>query len=148
MKSVKENISEKYQIDGTAYLPIVSDYFGTSCALDILLLRRDLGTVLVSGDLDGRVKTLIDALAIPVHGEKTKSKPKEDPNPFYCLMESDKLVSEIKIVADHLFATPSQVVEDPRKTPQGEYVTSSNHVCAVIHAKIYGDMQDFENKLT
>lgn len=88
MKGVREKIASKYQLDGKCYLPLVSNYFESTCSLDILLLRRNLKTIIVSGDLDGRIKTLIDALSIPVHGEKTGTL-RQDPNPFYCLMEDD-----------------------------------------------------------
>lgn len=57
------------------------------------------------------------------------------------------MISELRVVADHLLPAPEQVIEHPEKTPWDEYKTSENHVYAVIHAKINVDMQDFENKL-
>jgi hypothetical protein len=118
------------------YLPLVCDENGLSCSLEILLLRRDLGTVLVSGDLDGRVKTLIDALTIPVIGEAAEE---GDEDPLYCLMSDDKLVYEVKVRADHLFAEPDQCIESPKMTPSGEYKISTNHVIAVVSVTTKGD---------
>src|SRR5687767_13098704 len=66
-----EELANKHSLGGKRYLPIVRRKFDLHCKLDILLLRRDLGTILSSGDLDNRIKTLIDALRIPL-GENTQ----------------------------------------------------------------------------
>lgn len=115
------------------FLPLVKSPM--YCSLDILLLRRDSNRILVSGDLDGRIKTLIDALAFPNVSENTETDQPE-PKLIYCLMKDDSLVSEVRVVADHLFASPEQVIESPRITPAGEYAESNNHVLAVIDVKI------------
>src|SRR5262245_35492988 len=137
------NITELVEIYGRAgkhFVPLVCDENSITCSLDILLLRRDLGTVLVSGDLDGRIKTLIDALTIPNRGLKKEDLEDGEEDPMYCLMSDDKLISEVKVTADYLFADPEQVIEHPRVTPSNEYAISTNHVLAVINVKTRGGM--------
>jgi hypothetical protein len=74
-----------------------------SCALDILLLRREQPgrIVLQSGDIDNRVKTLFDGLRMPASADEAGA---IDPtaNPFFCLLESDTLIDEVHVVTDML----------------------------------------------
>jgi hypothetical protein len=114
------------------YLPIVTDDLALVCKLDILLLSRDLIGVLRTGDLDNRIKTLLDALRIPKVGENSDG----DEDPLYCLMQDDKLVSELRVTADLLLAEPEQVIESPRLNKFGEASTSPNHVLAVINVAV------------
>ncbi len=129
-------LMETYKRGGKRYLPLICPDNNLTCSLEILLLRRDLGSVLVSGDLDGRIKTLIDALAIPVIGEYAEE---GDEDPLFCLMSDDKLVSEIKVTADHLFAEPDQIIENPKTGLAGEPTVNKNHVLCVIGIKTKGD---------
>jgi hypothetical protein len=131
----KHELIQTYTHGGKSYLPIVCMENKVTCGIEILLLRRDLSAVLVSGDLDGRVKTLIDALRIPKIGEDTAD---DDPSPLHCLLSDDSLISEVKVTADHLLASPEQVIEHPKTTPDGEYKASTNHVLAVINVKTRG----------
>lgn len=136
-----DDMANRYALNGKRYLPIVSEELALTCELDILMLRRDLGTVLASGDLDNRIKTLLDALRLPKHGENSDG----DEDPLYCLLEDDKLVSQLRVIGDHLFAEPEQVIENPKVTPFDEYAASKNHVCAIIHAKIHRIRSTFGN---
>jgi hypothetical protein len=63
-----------------------------------------------------------------------------DEDPLYCLMSDDQLISEVKVIADHLFVNPEQVIENPTLTPAGEYTMSTNHVLAIIDVKTRGGM--------
>jgi hypothetical protein len=115
------------------YLPIVSADLCLICKLDILLLSRDLtGIVGKTGDLDNRIKTLLDALRFPRVGENSEG----DEDPLYCLMQDDKLISQLTVTADLLLAEPEQVVENPRINLRGEATTSTNHVFAVINVAV------------
>jgi hypothetical protein len=127
-----DELANTYHYGSQRFVPIVCDALSLCCELEILLLRRDLGTILASGDLDNRIKTLIDALRIPVSNEYHEG----PENPLYCLMQDDKLIYELKVVGDHLLANPEQVIEHPRVTPSGEYTINTNHVCAVIKVHI------------
>jgi hypothetical protein len=83
------------------YLPIVCSEFSTISELNILFLRPEKpGNVF--GDIDNRIKTLIDSLRIPKNSEIPKGdSPKENENPFYCLLEDDSLVSRFSVSTDH-----------------------------------------------
>ncbi len=77
---------------------IISSRLHTTATLDITLLRPEQpGTVLTqSGDIDNRLKTLLDALTIPQHLPKHFS-PTAGQTPFFCLLEDDALVTGISI---------------------------------------------------
>ncbi len=74
------------------------------------MLRYDsIDSVLWSGDLDNRVKTIIDALGIPVEGEKYNERSSAQGNdPIYCLMEDDKLVTKLNVESDRLLCPLSE----------------------------------------
>ena len=55
------------------------------------------------GDIDNRIKTLIDALRIPSGGEiPDEWVPDEGDTPLFCLLEDDKLVSAFSVTTDRL----------------------------------------------
>ena len=57
-----------------------------------------------AGDLDNRLKTLLDALRAPKNcGEIPKnSTPSEYESPFFCLLEDDALISGLSVTTDRL----------------------------------------------
>jgi hypothetical protein len=110
---------------GFRLLPLVCNYFDSVCALDILFLRRDKPGDLVTsgGDIDNRLKVLLDALRIPQsQAEIAGATPGQDEDPFCCLLEDDKLVTELHVTTDQLFTPP--------KEDEGE-----NDVHLIIHVK-------------
>lgn len=78
------------------------------CSLEVLILRRDEPHALINaaGDVDGRVKTLLDALQVPRQCSEVgeHAKPEADENPFYVLMEDDRLIYELNVTTDTLLA--------------------------------------------
>lgn len=90
---------------GFRFAPLVVQRLDLFCSLDILFLRRENPGDLLSqsGDLDNRLKTLLDALRVPKDGSEINAKPSHEEDPFYCLLEDDSLVSEIHITTDRLF---------------------------------------------
>jgi hypothetical protein len=61
-----EVVAENYRMFNYAFVPLVTEDLMLSCALDVLFLRRDPpGSVVQSGDIDNRLKTLLDAFRIP-----------------------------------------------------------------------------------
>jgi hypothetical protein len=100
-----EATATRFSRCGFRFVPIVSEEMSLSCALDILFLRRDYpGNVIVSGgDIDNRLKTLLDALRMPSNcGELGGSTPDLDENPFYVLLEDDSLITKIGVSTDRL----------------------------------------------
>ena len=58
---------QAYSKFGYQFMPLVSEHFGLTCALDILFLRRDAPGRLIQGggDIDNRIKVLLDGLTMP-----------------------------------------------------------------------------------
>jgi hypothetical protein len=104
-----KRLAHGYSRAGVGFIPLMTEPNGLVCKLDILLLRPEgPGQILDSaGDIDNRIKTLIDALRIPSDfSEMPKRMGDEpDPNPMFCLMEDDKLVTSIKVETDRLLFT-------------------------------------------
>ena len=103
---VAEIMSSNYKRCDFQFLPLVSKESGIACALDIILLRRDdPGNLLIQGgDIDNRIKTLFDALSIPAYDNQVEGLvPEADETPFFCLLEDDRLITEVKVTADKLW---------------------------------------------
>lgn len=91
------------------FVSLVNERLDQICSLDILLLRRERpgGLITQGGDIDNRVKTLFDALSIP-KDQIGLTEPELGETPFfYCLLENDKLVSDVKVTADRLMVPKS-----------------------------------------
>jgi hypothetical protein len=107
----KHNLANRYPLSGFRFLPLVSQWFGVSCALDILFLRRDgPGSLIKSGgDIDNRLKVLFDGLRMPqTPDELCGDSPGQDEAPFYCLLEDDKLISKVQVETNWLLTPPVQ----------------------------------------
>ena len=87
------------------FVPLISKDGGFTGALDILFLRRDNPGDIVDnfGDIDNRIKVLFDALRMPVDvkelGGYTIDK---DEDPFFCLLEDDRLITSLTVTTDRL----------------------------------------------
>jgi len=101
-------VGENWNRGGYDFIPLVTKEFALLCSLDILLLRPgEEKYTFRQGDLDGQLKTLMDALRLPNENEGFKaSDPQDDEKPFYCLLEDDRLISEVHIVSDELLLLP------------------------------------------
>jgi hypothetical protein len=84
---------------------MVNKQWSLGCALDILFLRRDEpgGVVKHGGDIDNRIKVLFDGLRMPDSTAELGGLPIDvDENPFFCLLEDDRLITEVNITTDKL----------------------------------------------
>jgi hypothetical protein len=101
-----ETLARRYvRSNGFRFVPLVHKGLDLVCGLNILFLRReDPGSLISnSGDVDNRIKTLLDALRIPTDGsEILDASPDKDEDPFFCLLEDDRLVIELNIKTDRL----------------------------------------------
>ncbi|MGB8276702.1 MAG: hypothetical protein WCF20_02015 [Methylovirgula sp.] len=117
-----EAIANKYRRNGYRFVPLVCENFSVLCSLDVLFLRRDPpGELFTAGDLDNRVKTLIDALRIPKHGSELDGNltpPGDGEDPFYCLLEEDKLVTGFSVETDTLLDGPTGKNDRDRREVQ------------------------------
>jgi hypothetical protein len=100
---VKQN---KYDIDlleclkcgERTFLPLVRSSLLLTCGLRILFLRKEIpGKLYQGGDLDNRVKTLLDALCAPKYPELVVKDDTEISDPIYCLLEDDSLISSLSV---------------------------------------------------
>lgn len=79
--------SHRKTVDGVEYLYVVDSKLSLGAELDILLLTPS--HLNRPGDVDNRVKTLIDGLTCPRPGVESQSGLDE---PQWCLLEDDSLV--------------------------------------------------------
>lgn len=121
-----DTLADNHEHSGRRFLPLVTEHGGLACSLDILFLRRDQpgGLVISGGDIDNRIKTLLDALQVPTQRDQVPKEwiPSEDVNPLYCLMEDDKLINSLTITTDRLLS--------PRRDDESEH-----DVVLIIHVK-------------
>lgn len=98
-------LAEQYSRIGYKFVPVVSAEHSLHVALDILFLRPDVpGGVLKSGDIDNRLKTLFDALKMPQAADELGGyiAPAAEEDPFYVLLEDDRLISHVGVETDVL----------------------------------------------
>jgi len=95
-----------------AYRPLIRESLGLACALDIIFLRQeDPGSlVLQGGDIDGRMKTLFDALRMPSQDEEKAAGITPTVDPLECLLESDTLISDLSIKTRRLLGARTKKV--------------------------------------
>lgn len=87
------------------FVPLVREEHFHFCSLNVLFLRRDSPGNLIrsGGDLDNRIKVLFDALTVP--GDNANAglgEPGDNENPFFCLLQDDKMITEVSITTDRL----------------------------------------------
>jgi hypothetical protein len=111
---------------GYNFIPLVTEKMDLRCGLDILLLRPEEEKYLFTqGDIDGQLKTLFDALRLPKTSEEIGGiTPQEAETPFFCLLEDDRLISEVRVTADQLLLLPR------------EKEVQANDAFVLIHVKI------------
>lgn len=106
-----EAIALKYQNYGYKFVPLVRDSVSLLCYLNILFLRRDIpGSLVTAGDIDNRIKTIIDALRMPQNKQELigYETPGEGEEHFYCLLEDDKHVTQLSVETDTLLSPFSE----------------------------------------
>jgi hypothetical protein len=117
-----DELCDRHTKGGFRFAPMITRENGLVCALEVLFLRHnEEGLITQSGDMDNRVSTLFDALAIPRDQEVDKKGPEESENPFYCLLEDDSLITELRVTTDRLW---TREPVDPRKIPLEEGETA------------------------
>lgn len=116
--SLVEAVAHNHQRYGHSFIPLVRREWRLTCSLEFLFLRHDPpGSVVRAGDLDNRVKTLIDALRMPSSAnEMDLSEPLSSSElPFYCLLEDDDLISGLSVDSDRLLYPPTGKSDQHRR---------------------------------
>jgi len=93
-------VADLYQELGYRFVPLVREDWKIRCELDVLFLRMDPpGSIYEAGDIDNRIKTLLDALRRPLNHNELQGNetPKEDEDPFFTLLEDDKVVTDLRV---------------------------------------------------
>ena len=102
VRKTADVLAARFIFNGVSYIPLDFDGSGVACKIDVLMLRPDQPgrTVIQSGDIDNRLKTVFDALRLPKVGEV--GEPAGGETPFYCLLEDDSLINHISVTTDLL----------------------------------------------
>lgn len=82
------------------FAPLVSRKIDLLADLRITFLRGTrVGDPVNGGDIDNRIKTLVDALTMPKldHLNSLGIKPLESERPFFCLLQDDSLVTDLAV---------------------------------------------------
>ena len=94
------------QVGPFQFAPLVSSVLDMTAELDIVMLRPGPPGSLIThgGDIDNRLKTLLDALKIPSEPNALPSdaSPASDETPFFTLLEDDKLLTGVSVRTDRL----------------------------------------------
>jgi hypothetical protein len=99
------DLCEEIEKHGCQFRPLVRNSYALHCGLKILFLRKEgPGKVYQGGDIDGRMKTLLDALAMPQHREQVLSQGEM----IYCLMEDDSMISGLDVESERLLGANSE----------------------------------------
>jgi hypothetical protein len=103
---------------GASFIPIVRNSLYLNCAVDILFLRHEEPISLMrhGGDLDGRLKTLFDALKMPNPKDPVyKGNPPTD-DPLYVVLEDDSLISDFSVTSGRLLGRAAKKKREVRLT--------------------------------
>jgi hypothetical protein len=93
------------ELGGFRLVPLVQRKIRLACSVHITFLRRGMpGAVVHGGDLDNRLKTLLDALRMP---QSIAELARDQPEPgndgwFYCLLEDDSLITALSVETHQL----------------------------------------------
>ncbi len=91
---------------GRLFAPLVTQRLDLYAEVSVLLFRQQpRGTLITDGgDIDNRLKTLLDGLRVP-HGSmegQLEDVNAPDPAPFFCLLEDDSLVTKVSVESEQL----------------------------------------------
>jgi hypothetical protein len=93
----ESNMSVLTSRGGQCFAYIVGDTTGLRAELDILLLRprHPRTPIVVGGDIDNRIKTLLDGLRCPASDQEVDptGRPSSPNDPTFVLLQDDRLVS-------------------------------------------------------
>jgi len=112
-----------YDVGGRTFASVAGPGTETLAELAILFLRPALPGALVrhGGDIDNRIKTLLDCLRIPSVDELPPDwQTGRDEAPFHCLLQDDKLVTSFSVTSDRLL----------------DYKDAEHEVLIVVHVKL------------
>ena len=102
----KGEISVIKTIESFRFAPLVTEKLRLVAELEIILLRPEAPGSIVTrgGDIDNRLKTLLDSMRMPHRKSELPNgdTSKEGEDPFFCLLEDDNLITSISVKTDRL----------------------------------------------
>ena|SRR5258706_9911337 len=94
------------KLSGFRFAPLICAQLFIVAELSITFLRPEAPGSLITqgGDIDNRIKTLLDALRMPKVASElpASAAPSSDEEPFFCLLEDDNLVTKLSVATDRL----------------------------------------------
>lgn len=100
----KSSRAKRFQIRPWNFVPLITQDMQFYCAIDILFMRTGGNRAIFNqGDLDGRLKTLLDALSNPDanQGYSDRTFDKQS-NPLFTLLENDKQITRLSVETDQM----------------------------------------------
>lgn len=86
----------RHRIRDSSFIPLLTPNMEVHCHIALQLGRPvKFGTIFAGGDLDGRLKTLFDALAVPARDENFPDHAPE--GEYLCLLSDDDLITGLSI---------------------------------------------------
>lgn len=97
----------KIAVGKFTFFPLVTAGRNELAELQIIMLRPGQGPGYIighGGDIDNCLKTLFDSLRMPKDNNEIPSndKPTESEDPFFCLLEDDKFITNLSVATDRL----------------------------------------------
>lgn len=93
------------------FRPLVRDTYALACSLKIHFMRKEaVGRVYQGGDLDNRIKTLLDALSVPEPDQVIS----DTDTHMHCLLENDSLVTGLSVETVRLLSKPGSPENEVR----------------------------------
>lgn len=99
-----EELANRGKMGNFRFVPLIRDDLDLWCGLEILFLRPGkMGRIFKSGDIDNRIKTILDALKKPRDLQDIENEfPVGLEDPFFCLLGDDSLVAKLSVDTDDL----------------------------------------------
>jgi hypothetical protein len=102
----KTELSVLVEKNGFTFAPLVSEQLHLVAELDVDILwpQKPGAIITAGGDIDNRLKTLLDSLRMPSNPSDLPpgTVPDGEETPFFCLLEDDSLVSRLNVRTDRL----------------------------------------------
>lgn len=136
MKEGDIDLCAQIEREGRKFFPLVRESFALMCGLKILFLRKEKpGHVYQGGDLDNRIKTLLDALCIP-SAQQVIAEDATITDPIHCLMEDDSRIMSLSIETERLLSKAGSSESEVRLVIEVDVRVTQMHI---YNAQFLGD---------
>jgi hypothetical protein len=101
-ESFNRNTSGLRKVGPFTFAPLISKTAALIGKLSIVMLRLNpVGHIVHGGDIDNRLKTLLDALCVPPDQNQLDGlAPQAEEEPFFCLFDDDSLIKSVVVDTD------------------------------------------------